>query len=180
MAVRKSDRLVPSLIHVFRVSHERRDAKDAGPTIREDGKNVVVRIDARRETVSEAQLIEIVRDDLVSLLNTTCLGSAEDLSDAPQVQRSVLNYGFPDLAKRTIDENRLAELADEIETALADFEPRLVRGTIKARRDANVKATELKLRFIVGAELRAHPIDVPMEFIAEVELNSGKIKIDRL
>ena len=97
------------------------------------------------------QLIDIVRDDLVSLLNTTCLGSAEDLSDAPQVQRSILNYGLPDLSKRTIDDNRLAELVNEIESALADFEPRLVRNTIKARRNANVKATDLKLRFVVEA-----------------------------
>jgi type VI secretion system protein ImpF len=32
----------------------------------------------------------------------------------------------------------------------------------------------------VKADLRARPVNVPVEFIAEVELDSGKIKIDRL
>ena len=48
------------------------------------------------------------------------------------------------------------------------------------KRDANVREEELKIRFLVKADLRARPANVPVEFIAEVELDSGKIKIDRL
>ena len=37
------------------------------------------------------------------------------------------------------------------------------------------------LRFLVNAELaRSSRVNVPVEFVAEVELDSGKIKIDRL
>jgi len=36
------------------------------------------------------------------------------------------------------------------------------------------------VRFLVSAELRVEPMDVPMEFVAELELDSGKIKIERL
>ena len=37
-----------------------------------------------------------------------------------------------------------------------------------------------RVRFLVSADLRLHPVNVPMEFVAEIELDSGKIKIDRL
>jgi type VI secretion system protein ImpF len=68
----------------------------------------------------------------------------------------------------------------EIEVALVDFEPRLARNSVRARRDMSTGAEELKLRFLVKADLRARPVNVPVEFVAEVELDSGKIKIDRL
>ena len=54
------------------------------------------------------------------------------------------------------------------------------RGSIKARRDDTVSPDELKVRFLVSAALKTQPVEVPVQFVAEVELDSGKIKIDRL
>jgi len=116
---------------------------------------------------------------LVSLFNTTNLAAADDLSATPAVRSSILNYGFPDLSWRTIDENGLVELSREIEVALAVFEPRLAPGSIRARRDTTVSELELNIRFFVKADLVARPINVPVEFVAEIEVDSGKIKIDR-
>ena len=81
---------------------------------------------------------------------------------------------------RTIDENEVSGVAREIETALRDFEPRLVAGSIKARRDDTVSPDELRVRFLVSAALKTQPVEVPVQFVAEVELDSGKIKLDRL
>ena len=114
------------------------------------------------------------------MLNTTNLDAAEDLADFNEVRHSILNFGLPDLTWRTIDENALADVAREIELALADFEPRLARDSIKARRDMSVGTEELTLRFLVKADLRTQPVSVPVEFVAEVELDSSKIKLDRL
>ena len=41
-------------------------------------------------------------------------------------------------------------------------------------------ADTLRVRFLVSAELRVYPMNVPAEFVAEVEVDSGKVKIDRL
>ena len=60
------------------------------------------------------------------------------------------------------------------------FEPRLERGTIRADRDNSVTAEQLKLRFIVQADLHCEPLNVPVEFIADVDLDSGDIHINRL
>jgi type VI secretion system protein ImpF len=180
MDLANSDRLAPPLMYAFRAAHSERDAK-VRVDLRDRGERVIAsRRATTRAPISERELRKLVNFDLVALLNTTNLDSAEDLSTAPEVRKSVLNFGFPDLAWRTIDENGLHELAREIELALSTFEPRLVRNTIKAKRDMTAREEELKLRFVVTADLLARPINVPVEFVAELELDSGKIKIDRV
>ncbi len=178
--VDKNDRLSPPLMHAFRAAHRERDA--AVPVdIRDRGERVIAsRRAAARAPISESELRKLVNSDLVALLNTTNFEAAEDLSSAPEVRSSVLNYGFPDLTHRSIDEAGVDSIAREIETALRAFEPRLAPGSIKARRDDAVTADTLRVRFLVSAELRVYPVNVPAEFVAEVEVDSGKIRIDRL
>jgi type VI secretion system protein ImpF len=178
--VPKNDRLAPPLMHAFRAAHRQRDAT-VKVDIRDQGERVLAsrRLTARGQ-ISETELRKAVNTDLVDLFNTVNLGAIEDLSMAPEVQKSIVNFGFPSLTRRTIDESEVGGVAREIETALRDFEPRLVPGSIKARRDDTVSPEELRVRFLVAAALKAQPIEVPVEFVAEVELDSGKIKLDRL
>jgi len=179
MALSKNDRLAPPLMYAFRAAHEKRDARQRLDLRDEGGERVIA---ARRATtrnpISESGLRREVMADLVSLLNTTNLDAAADLSELPEARRSILNYGFPDLSWRTLDENSLSDVAREIEVALTDFEPRLAPGSVQASRDANVAVEDLKLRFLVKADLRAQPVNVPVEFVAEVEID-GKIRIER-
>jgi type VI secretion system protein ImpF len=179
MANPKKDRVAPPLMRVFRAAHADRDATQT-IDIRENGERVLAsrRVTARAP-ISESEMRRLVDSDLTDLLNTTNLGSAEDLSEVPEVRKSVLNFGIPDLAHRSILDNANAEVAREIESALVNFEPRLARKSIRARRDTTVNPEELRVRFLVSAELRLQPVDVPVEFVAEVELDSGKIRVDR-
>ncbi|MBV8795508.1 MAG: type VI secretion system baseplate subunit TssE [Hyphomicrobiales bacterium] len=167
-------------MHAFRVAHQARDATRK-VDIRDQGERVIAsrRLKARAP-IPETELRKAVNTELVALFNTTNLESIEDLSAAPEVRRSIINFGFPSLTRRTIDENETNGVAREIEIALRDFEPRLLAGSIKARRDDTVSPNELRVRFLVTAALRTQPVEVPVQFIAEVELDSGKIKLDRL
>src|SRR5271165_2605215 len=133
-----------------------------------------------RAPITEGELRRLVGSDIGALLNTVNLDSVEDLSKAPEVRKSILNFGFPDLARISIDENDVFGLTKQLETALRAFEPRLAPESIKARRDETVSPEELRVRFLINAELRLQPVNVPMQFVAELELDSGKIKIDRL
>ena len=36
---------------------------------------------------------------------------------------------------------------------------------------------ELKLRFLVRAEIRADPLNVPVEFLADLERDTGRIRV---
>jgi type VI secretion system protein ImpF len=176
----RNDRLAPPLMYAFRAAHEKRDAKQKLDLRDEGGDRVIA---ARRVTtrgpISESGLRREVMIDLINLLNSTNLDAAEDLSATPAVMKSILNYGFPDLASRTLDENGVRDVAREIEVALGDFEPRLARDSIRASRDMAIRDDELRVRFVVKADLRARPVNVPVEFVAEVDLESGKIKVDR-
>ena len=179
--INKSDRVAPPLMHAFRMAHEKRDAKVKLDLRDEAGERIV---SARRATsrmpISESGLRREVVRDLSNLMNTTNLAAALDLSEAPEVRGSILNYGFPDLAHRSIEENRTNDIAGEIEVALAEFEPRLASNSIQARRDETVNRDELRIRFLVRADLQCQPVNVPVEFVAEIEVDTGKIKIDRL
>ena len=44
----------------------------------------------------------------------------------------------------------------------------------------SARPEELKLRFVVHADLRCDPLNVPVEFVADVDLDSGGIQINRL
>jgi type VI secretion system protein ImpF len=167
-------------MHAFRAAHRDRDAT-VKVDIRHQGERVIAsRRMMARAPIPETELRKTVNTELVALFNTTNLEAIEDLSSAPEVRKSIINYGFPSLTQRTIDENEVSGVAREIETALRDFEPRLVAGSIKARRDDTVSPDELRVRFLVSAELKTQPVEVPVQFVAEVELDSGKIKLDRL
>jgi type VI secretion system protein ImpF len=165
----------------FREAHEKRDARKKMDLRDEAGERLIAaRRASVRTPVSEVGLRREVLRDLVNLLNTTNLASAEDLSDTPEICGSILNYGIPDLSHRVLEEDRVGQIASELETTLLRFEPRLAKDSIRAVRDTTVTDDELRLVFHVSADLVCEPINVPMEFVAELEVETGKIKIERL
>ena len=178
----KKDRLSPPLMLAFRSAHEARDARKKLDLRDQSGERI---ISGRRSTgpgrpISETLLRREVSHDLETLLNTIALESTLDMSGRDCVRTSILNYGFPDIANRSIDEVTDDELSDSLRATLLNYEPRLDRKTIRVRRDGSVGPEQLKLRFIVQADLKAEPLNVPVEFIADVDLDSGDIQIDRL
>jgi type VI secretion system protein ImpF len=165
----------------FRGAHEQKDAKRAMDLRDQGGERVIAsRRIAVRLAITELVLRREVKHDLEQLMNSIALESAEDLGPFPEVKKSILNYGIPDMAHRTIDEASVSEVTREIEFALARYEPRLTRNTIKVHRDESADKTALKLRFSVQGDLICNPINVPVEFVADVEYDSGKITLSRL
>jgi type VI secretion system protein ImpF len=179
---RTKTRLSPPLMHVFRAAHEAKDAtKKIDPhNHKATGDRVVgVRRLGTRLTITEGGLRREVSRDLDALLNTIALESTINMSDVPYVRKSILNYGIPDLTKRSIDENSVNEIPEEIRTAIINFEPRLAADSLQVVRDTSVDAVELKVRFIVRADLICDPIHVPVEFVADV-IETGQVVINRL
>ena len=125
MASQSNDRLAPPLMHAFRAAHRERDA--AVPLdIRDGGERVIAqRRAAARAPIAESELRRLVGSDIAALLNTVNLDSAENLISAPEVRKSILNFGFPDIVRISIDEAAVNGVAKQLETALRDFEPRL-------------------------------------------------------
>jgi type VI secretion system protein ImpF len=165
----------------FRGAHAARDAKKKIDLRDESGDRIIAsRRSSVRGSITEPVLRREVSLDLGALMNTISLESSLDIEEFDHVRKSVLNFGFPDLVHRSIDESSVADIRGEIQHCLSTFEPRLLPGSVKVERDETVDKTELRIRFLVNAELACDPVNVPVEFVADVELDSGKILINRL
>lgn len=176
----KRTRLSPPLMHVFRAAHAAKDAKKRVDIRDEAGERVLAGRRLRpRQVITESVLRQEVARDLDALLNTIALESTIDMSATPEARASILNFGIPDLTKRTIDEIGVADIPGEIRTAIINFEPRLSAASLHIERDTSVDITELKVRFIVRADLTCDPIHIPVEFIADV-IESGQVIVNRL
>lgn len=178
--IRSKTRLSPPLMHVFRAAHEAKDAKKRIDIRNEAGERVLAGRRLRaRQVITEAVLRQEVARDLDALLNTIALESSIDMNDAPYVRKSIVNFGIPDLTKRSIDEVGVNDIPEEIRTAIINFEPRLAPDSLQVERDTSVDAAELKVRFIVRADLICEPVHVPVEFVADV-IETGQVVINRL
>jgi type VI secretion system protein ImpF len=174
-------RLSPPLMYVFRAAHEAKDATKKIELSNQAGDRIIAaRRRKARQVITETMLRREVARDLEALLNTIAMESSIDLKDAPFVRKSILNYGIPDVTHRTIDEAGVDEdIPQEIKAAIANYEPRLAAASLQIERDESVDIAELRVRFIVRAELTCHPVHVPVEFIADI-IDTGKILINRL
>jgi type VI secretion system protein ImpF len=177
----RKERLSPPLMYAFRSAHEARDARKKIDLRDESGERVIAnRRTAARVAITEPMLRREVARDLNALMNTIAMESTQNLQSFEHVRKSILNFGFPDIAHRSIDEISLNDVKYEIATVLTSYEPRLVRDTVQVTRDSTVDAADLKVRFIVRADMSCEPLNVPIEFVADVEVDTGKITINRL
>jgi type VI secretion system protein ImpF len=178
--VNKKTRLSPPLMYVFRAAHGAKDAKRRVEIRNEAGERVIASRRMRvRQVITESVLRQEVARDLDALLNTIALESTIEMADAPYACKSILNFGIPDITKRTIDEAGVNDIAGEIKAAIVNFEPRLAAASLHVERDTSVDIVELKVRFLVRADLTCDPVHVPVEFVADV-IETGKIIVNRL
>jgi type VI secretion system protein ImpF len=134
-----------------------------------------------RRVMSPTELRRAVLRDLVWLFNATRFESDVDLSQAPQVQRSVLNFGLPALSGRPESAVGLAQLELAIRRAILDFEPRILADGLKVtaipHKDGTRKAVAQTRNEdhhnVIGVEIRgqlwAEP--VPLELLVRTEFD---------
>lgn len=178
---RPKDRLQIPLMFAFRDAYEKRDAASM-PDVRVDGERVIADRSAMRRGASESVLRRDLGTDLGSLVDTINLGSAVDLSDLPYVSRSVLNFGLPDLSPVTVGADDVDVVGSNLKAALLRHEPRLNRHSLTVQRNGDSSGEEQnqRIRFKVHAELISRPLDIPVEFVAEVDVGAGKVMLPRL
>jgi len=171
-------RLRPPLMFAFREAHLDKDAKVSLDLRDAGGERVIAnRRAAPRAAITEAKLRREIAIDLESLVNTINLASALDLSGYDHVRKSILNHGFPDLTRLSIDEHRVDLIREDMAAVLLSYEPRLIRNSIAVERDDTLDAGELKVRFLVRADLNCEPLNIPVQFVADLELDTGKMAI---
>lgn len=169
---RAGERAKVSIFQVFRNAYE---AGDATKTPSERGNRL-----QHRDGLNETMLRKHLQTDLNALLNTIELGSAIDLSDVPHVQSSIINYGFRDLSSVSMAEINTPKIKQTIRKALIDHEPRLVPGSIDVQVSEPNGDNRQRLSISVSAELMGDPVDIPLDFDAEVDIAAGKLRMSSL
>ena len=170
-----------SLMHVFRASASRRDARDPLRQRTAEGEtDLTIRSRIRRDGMSETALRRNLTQDLAALMNTIRLDVCADLADTPRVARSVVNFGFQDMDTLWRSHRTPDDMARTIRASLIANEPRLRADSIEVRVDETDTGIDQRLRFEIHAEMFSNPTDIPLQFFAEVDPGAGKITLTRM
>ena len=177
---RGTDRAKISIMQVFRSAHFEHDARKARERRTDGESEVTERSKQRRDGVSEDTLRAHLQADLGALLNTIRLDATVSLEDTPHVARSVANYGFQDLGAVTEADLNRRGLVDSIRQSLLDHEPRLIRDSVEVTLTTRENDARQRLMVSVSAELMGDPVDVPVDFAAEIDMGAGKLRMTDL
>lgn len=127
---------------------------------------------------SLSELNACVKRDLDWLLNARQYSPQEDLKDYPEVERSVLNYGLPDLTGKTASGLDLRNIERLLKKAILNFEPRIIRRTLAVHILADeTLSSHNAITFEIEGELWSEPIPLHMHLRTEFELENGSVSV---
>ena len=122
------------------------------------------------------QLRNSVRRDLESLMNTR-FRVIEPGEEYPELEKSLLNYGLPDLATINItDLEKRKDFTSQLEKILKEFEPRFKN--VNVSYFDNKDNTDRTLRFRIDATLYADPSPEVVVFDSVLEPVTRSISIE--
>jgi len=170
-----------SLMNVFRQAAREHDARKKDVTVNDDGGRVLSsRTIERREGANQATLKDHLAQDLGNLMGTIHLAAAQPLEGLPHVQKSVLNYGMQDMTRLTTEDFKNNSVMRDLRAALLNHEPRLIPETLVIKLRSNNADKQQRIAFDIRAEMAARPVDVPLEFVAEIDTGAGKVALTDL
>lgn len=124
------------------------------------------------------EIRDCVKRDLDWLLNAHNFTPQEELEAYPEIQKSVLNYGLPDLAGKTASGVDVQELEKLLKQSILDFEPRIIRRTLRVRLIEDESMYDHNaLIFEIEGELYAEPVPIHLHLRTQLELENGDMLI---
>jgi type VI secretion system protein ImpF len=131
-----------------------------------------------KRVISATRLRDCVTRDMSWLLNCVSMDADNDLSEYPEVARSVLNFGIPDLTGMALSGINPDVLQRQVRDAILAFEPRLTANTLRVTATAMSKRMDRQaLVFIIDSEMWAQPIPLNLYLKTEVDLETGNFKV---
>ncbi|WP_254602559.1 type VI secretion system baseplate subunit TssE [Sphingomonas bacterium] len=129
------------------------------------------------ERFNEVALRATVRRELAWLLNTTNFGATHDLERYPRIQTSVLNYGLPDLAGKTLGRRSVLQRAKEIRTAVRDFEPRIEASSLTVDTVEHEEHRH-QVTFVISGDITAAAQAMPVKFHTHVDPDTASVDVE--
>ncbi len=168
------------LMNVFRSAALDRDSKATEMSSGSDDREISRRQIERREGASFDRLQTYFMIDLGNLLGTVHMEATQDLSEYPEVRKSILNYGVQDVTSLIVGSGSAGKVRDRLKQALLDHEPRLIPESVVVRARGGEGSAHQSMAFEIEAVMAARPVDVPLEFVAEIDTGEGKVVMSAL
>lgn len=131
-----------------------------------------------QRVMSYRQLRQSVLRDISWLLNTTAFEALKDLSAAPYVARSVINYGIPALSGTNFSSVDAGVLERKLKQAIVDFEPRILADSLRIEIIiASEQMSHNSLSFKIEGDLWAQPLPVHLFIRSDLDLETGEVTV---
>ncbi|SJM93117.1 type VI secretion system baseplate subunit TssE [Crenothrix polyspora] len=119
-----------------------------------------------------------VKRDLDWLFNTSQFSPQEQLDEYPDIARSVLNYGMPDLTGKTASGFDPVQMERLLKQVILNFEPRIIRKSLVVRVLADKTLfNHNALAFEIEGELAVEPLPLHLHLRTEFQLEDGNVSI---
>ncbi|MFG0326270.1 MAG: type VI secretion system baseplate subunit TssE [Phycisphaerales bacterium JB037] len=131
-----------------------------------------------KRVFSVRQLRQAVLRDLVWLLNAPNKDRTGEFEDFPEVAKSVLNFGIPELAGIS-SENAKGDLDRIVRDAIRAFEPRVLPASLRVTppKEHGRYAPGNALVLEIVGEMWAQPIPDPLFVKTQVDLETGRCEL---
>lgn len=169
-----------SLMNVFRQSAADRDAKLTRADFSDQDRVLNQRSIERREGAGEGRLRDHLAQDLANLLSTVHLEAVVPMAGLEHVRASILNYGMQDMTRLTTADITNAKVMRDLRAALIAHEPRLIAESLVVKLRETQESADQRIAFDITAEMSARPVDVPLQFVAEIDIGAGKVALGGL
>ena len=131
-----------------------------------------------QQSMSQTQFKEAVIRDLGWLLNSVSLDVCMSLDNYPEVQRSVLNFGLPDLSGHTSSTVDVRSVEKSIRAAIHQFEPRIIRNSLKVKVHSNPdEMSHNSMIFEISGSVFGQPSPFQVVLKSELDLECGEFKL---
>ncbi|MGY4534840.1 type VI secretion system protein ImpF [Pseudomonas sp. TE3786] len=132
---------------------------------------------ADKRVLSMSQLKASVLRDLTWLFNTTSLLDVETAAAIP-AGSSVINYGLPALAGRSLSNIDVHAIESLIAQTIATFEPRILRSTLQVKARLLEEGMDHNaLAFEIEGDLWALPVPLRLLLTTNLDLETGHVRI---
>ena len=131
-----------------------------------------------QQSMSQKEFKDAVIRDLGWLFNSVCLDVCVDLEAYPEVERSVLNYGLPDISGQTSSTVDVKSVERAVKRAVFQFEPRIIRNSlrVKVHSDPN-EMSHNSLVFEIEGAVFGQPSPFQIVLRSELNLECGEFSI---
>ena len=132
-------------------------------------------------SASVSSLTEIracVKRDLDWLLNASQYELQAELEDYPEVEKSVLNFGLPDLTGKTVSGVDMRTMERMLKQGIINFEPRVIKKTLNVRILVDRSMfSHNAVSFEIEGQLWTEPEPLHLHLRTEFELESGEVSV---